>query len=357
MRSLLLTTCPGIEDVALAETERLIFFSHYILKPMGIQGRLILTLNEDPSLAAEKLNKFSRTIHRAVILLALFNIRRDSSGLEDIYHNILKLNSLEDYLNSKVTFAVRCERLGKHEYTSIDIARVAGKALQDSFPITRRPKVNLDFPSIIFRVDVIGTSCFIGVCTTGDRSLHRRGYRIYDHPAALKSTLAAALIFLSEVSSNSLVVDPMCGGGTIPIECAFLNPYLKRIIQGFDISPKHIHGAKLNALAAGVHHKISFQVADAKKLDEIVNCNIDRIICNLPYGIRVGRKSFLKKLYSDFLFSTLKVLSSDGKITLLTTQAKLMKNLLGEIGSLKLKCERIVGHGNLNPHIFLLEKA
>ncbi|MCS7385944.1 MAG: class I SAM-dependent RNA methyltransferase [archaeon GB-1867-005] len=353
MTRLLLTTCPGIEDIALEEVSNLLTISEARIKPLGVQGRLIVECTENGDYASSLLNSKSRLLHRVSILLSTSKISRRTAGLNDIYDCILK-SGIEEYLNPHISFAVRAERLGSHEYTSMDIARIAGKAVKDLFSSgSQSPPVNLDNPAVIVRVDVVGEVCFVSICTTGDQSLHRRGYRVYDHPAALKPTIAYAMSMMSQLFKGCIVVDPMCGGGTIPIECCFINSSCE--IYGMDISPKHVKGAKLNALAAGVHDKVCFKVGDARRINEELNFDIDRIISNLPYGIRTGRRSIIKSLYREFLSSARETLKDNGLITLLSTELRLIKRLANDL-NYTVKGYRRVFHGNLHPFIIMLEK-
>ena len=57
--------------------------------------------------------------------------------------------------------------------------------------------------------------------TSGD-GLHKRGYRVRDVEAPMKETLAAALIQLSFFRPDRIMVDPMCGSGTLAIEAAMI---------------------------------------------------------------------------------------------------------------------------------------
>jgi putative N6-adenine-specific DNA methylase len=57
----------------------------------------------------------------------------------------------------------------------------------------------------------------------GGGARHRRGARVAAGPAPLRETLAAQLVMLSRWDARSeILVDPMAGGGTIPIEAAGL---------------------------------------------------------------------------------------------------------------------------------------
>ena len=56
--------------------------------------------------------------------------------------------------------------------------------------------------------------------TTGI-GLHKRGYRKNSNAAPIKETLAAGIVDLARVHSDSIVCDPFCGSGTFLIEAAF----------------------------------------------------------------------------------------------------------------------------------------
>lgn len=56
--------------------------------------------------------------------------------------------------------------------------------------------------------------------TTGI-GLHKRGYRRNSNAAPIKETLAAGIVDLARVHSDSVVCDPFCGSGTLLIEAAF----------------------------------------------------------------------------------------------------------------------------------------
>lgn len=58
------------------------------------------------------------------------------------------------------------------------------------------------------------------VIDTSGAGLHKRGYRLNANEAPIKETLAAGIIDLARVRSDSLVCDPMCGSGTLVIEAA-----------------------------------------------------------------------------------------------------------------------------------------
>ncbi len=356
MVKILATTSPGIEDLLAIEFNEVFGKNCEHVEVRGNRGRVIAHIKES-SWLWERINTLT-LVHRVGVLLSSQKIRTNIEGLNDIKNAILSSNLIE-YITPKSTFAVRAERVGSsHEYTSIDIARVAGEAiivLTESY-YGSPPKVELDYPEVIVNVDVIENTLYIYVSLTGDISLHRRGYRVYDHPAALKPTLARAMILLSGAQDGETILDPMCGSGTIPIEASFL--FENSINMCMDINIKHLTGAKMNAITAGVLNRIVFINGDSRKIEKYIKDEIDHIITNPPYGIKLGNPRAVKKLYREFLFSALRVLKNHGRLTIITPEYEYI-NYVIEHNNLDFKKieERTVAHGGLYPKIIVYEKV
>jgi len=167
---------------------------------------------------------------------------------------------------------------------------------------------------------------------TSAAGLNKRGYRPIAGKAALKETLAAALVQLSFYAPDRPMLDPLCGTGTICIEAAMIGrniaPGLKRTfaaehwptvdatvfrdarseareairpaleapIHGSDIHGGALSLARRNAEAAGVADDITWKQADFRKLDPAETYGV--LITNPPYGHRVGEGD-VRALYRD----------------------------------------------------------
>jgi putative N6-adenine-specific DNA methylase len=170
----------------------------------------------------------------------------------------------------------------------------------------------------------------VDVCGTG---LHKRGYRVGNIEAPIKETLAAAMVQLSFWKAGRLLVDPLCGSGTIPIEAALyarnIAPGMKRNfvsetwdfippeiwkteraeackgidtdaqvrIFASDIDPKAVAAAKKNAREAGVADCITFRAQPFRALEAEEEGGI--VICNPPYGERMGEKEDAEQIYRE----------------------------------------------------------
>ena len=166
--------------------------------------------------------------------------------------------------------------------------------------------------------------------TSGD-GLHKRGYRAEAGAAPLTETLAAALVLLSFWDRDRLLIDPMCGSGTILIEAAMIGrrmaPGLRRAFAaerwpvvgevhwqtarqaaeaaidrssnlalfGYDIDAEAIRVAKQNAELAGVGADITFE---QKALADLwIDQEYGILISNPPYGRRMAEFQEINALY------------------------------------------------------------
>ncbi|ASJ01964.1 DNA methyltransferase [Thermococcus profundus] len=363
---LLLTTSQGIEDLAAREITSLMEGLGVPFrveeKPLGVEGRLLLEAGEayytdekgrkrELSIATY-LNENSRLLHRVIQEIA----RERFEGIEEEEPETA-LRRIEDfvsglpverYVKTSEPFAVRPFRKGEHRITSLDISRTVGKAIFERLERFGTPKVNLDHPAVIFRAELVGDVFFVGIDTTGDSSLHKRPWRVYDHPAHLKASIANALIELAEPDGGPFM-DPFCGSGTIPIELA-LRGYQGRIIC-LEKYRRHLRGAEMNALVAGVHDRMEFVLGDATRLSEYVE-SVDFAVSNLPYGLKIGRKSMIPGLYRGFFSELAKVLEKRG--VFITTEKRAIEEAIAENG-FEIAHHRLIGHGGLMVHTYVVK--
>ena len=364
-----LATCnPGLEEISIRE----IFELTGRKGETHHKGAVVFEGKEDDLF---KLNYLSRSLHRIILLLKSGTFEK----LDDLYKEIKEID-FSEYIYPTQSFAIRPERVGEHDFTSIDIGRVAGQAVIDSYKESKgvRLKVNLNNPNIIVRVEVRENKFWVGLDTTGEESLHKRWYRKFSSKAPLKSTIAYSMVRIAGLDEKEGMIDPFCGCGTIPIEAylwlsnippnqkrnfdftkfVFINrqnflEFLKSMrverredlkIFGSDISKKEINFAKENAKEAGA--VVNFFIGDACKID----LNYDKIITDLPYGIRTSSKN-LDKIYRCF-FDNLRNFSWK-KVVFIT--AKIRENLI----PLPLESfEKIydVNYGDIKARIYVLSK-
>lgn len=369
------TTSIGVEDVA-AEEVRSLIGSDVKLEV----GRVSFKGGVGDIYV---LNLKARTLHKVYIQL----VKADFKTLDDIYRVARSL----DYtwiIDGDQSFAIRSERIGGHCFTSMDVSRVVGQAVIDSYQEAtgRRLRVDLEQPDVEIYCLVRNYSLLMGVNTTGE-SLHKRGYRVYDHPAALKPTIAAAMLKISGWRPGESLLDPMCGGATIPIEAALMargvmpskfrssfaflklkicdlqefkavrdkllmeeNCSFNPEIYAMDKLQKHLSGGVKNAEEAGVKDAIKFKIGDATKPEEYPNGFFSHIIVNPPYGLRAHPKEGVGRLYEEFL-KALKAKNPGSTLTIITAASKRFRGA-AEKTNITIMERRKIMHGDLPAEIF-----
>lgn len=363
---LLATTTSGLEEVAIQEVKEI----------TGKKARkehrgMIRLKGEEEDIF--RLNYQAKSLHKVLLLL-----KEDKfSDLKDLYKKTKEIDFTR-YIYSTQKFAVRANRIGDHNFTSMDVEREMGQAIIDSYKREKniRLKVDLENPNVIIRSEMRGNHFWIGLNTTGPKSLHKRGYRIPNHPAPLKPSIAYSLARLSGWNSDQKLIDPMCGSGTICIEASlygnkvpnwfrtdyhFWNFFFldrKRFFQlrkeikdevqnkkfninGCDIAKKHINTAE--EINKKTKANVNFFQGDATK----INLDYDTIVTNPPYGMRVGSENKIKQLYKDF-FANLKNYNWK-KLVILTGAPEYVPE-----ENLKRKIDII--YGNLPSSILIFEK-
>ncbi|MEI6437269.1 MAG: class I SAM-dependent RNA methyltransferase [Candidatus Omnitrophota bacterium] len=185
-------------------------------------------------------------------------------------------------------------------------------------------------PEFIVEIAITNNVATLTLDATG-QGLHKRGYRMDKGEAPIRETMAAALVLLSFWDKDRILIDPMCGAGTILIEAAMIGrniaPGLNRsfaaeawaqidkkawddarqaaraailpegdlLIFGSDIDPQRIKDSKANALRAGVSKDITFEQKDIKDL--WIDKQYGVMIANPPYGMHIGSPKELTGIY------------------------------------------------------------
>ena len=113
------------------------------------------------------------------------------------------------------TFRVNCEHTIELEATSVDIAEQAGEYIIDK----TKAKAKMNDPDIIVFVYVNDKTCFVGIDFSGF-DLSKRDYKIYVMASSMNGALAYSFIRAAGFKKDSVLLDPFCGSGIIPIEAA-----------------------------------------------------------------------------------------------------------------------------------------
>ncbi len=256
----------------------------------------------------------------------------------------------------RVRVSAKESRLRHQKRLAATLERAISAALA---PLGLHPTATAD-EGLEFHLRLFQDRCTLSLGTSGEH-LHIRGYHQSKTPAPLRETLAAGLLLASRWQEFDLICDPMCGSGTLLIEAALLArdipPGARRrfafeelpsfqeskwrrlrrealeslarspvTLVGGDLSPEALAAARNNAQAAGVGEDIRFVCGDAcglnfAGLEPGAGKGKALLVCNLPYGKRLGNSSEARELHGRFA-RHLKRGAADWDVVLLTTRPR-----------------------------------
>lgn len=353
--TLLITTVPGLEDLALREALEYLEGGEEVAAALKEgMGRALVSLKDVDSEweLATKLVARSLMAEKVYVVLLERKVRslgeiKSTFGDDTVRRQLFKLITPFQF------FSIEAERIGASGFSSMELAGCVGEALQDIFPAREAPQVSLDDPDIEFRAEVENGIFRLAVNLTFAGSLRNRPYRKYIHPSMLNPIIANAMITLVGVREGSVVLDPMCGSGTILIECKMRYPSARCI--GVDMAPEHVEGAQLNAESAGVEN-IEFRIGDVCRLDEVVHEEVDAIVTNPPYGIREKALGGLERVYKCLFLEAERMLKAGGRLCLISPRRRLIWKLSSLCNRLTPVLERKIFEGGLRTSIYVFEK-
>lgn len=298
----------------------------------GFQGKLYPTTEEYN--AAEKDRQFLNTLTESITCKGRKRGQDPSDAKED---EILK-------------YRVTCERTGKHTFESAEIARTIGGELQDKYLWL----VNLSAYYLEIVCKLIDNELITHLRVTHE-SKHRRNIMCFG-PTTLRATVCYNLLRLAEPNPGDIIIDPMCGGGSIPIEAALV--YSQSFIIGGDNHPKAVVRTKSNIDASASGCKIDLIHWSVSQLP-LKDSYIDIVVTDMPFGRRSGRMTDNRILYKQFLLELGRILKpSTGRSVLLTYDRRSCNMALQTAGDLYRITKMLgVNIGGLQAAVYVLKRT
>ena len=312
---------PGFEDVLLREVQALPGVTDAAPDTGGVEfdGPLELVYHANLRL---------RSAHRVLLRLDEFL----AQNYPTLFDRVRRL-PWELYLGSSPSYrlhvSARTSRLRQHK----NIAKTVRDGVRARLdPLGLRPVLGEE--GLELHVRFHRDRCTLSLDTSGEH-LHRRGYRLLTSEAPLRETLAASVLLASDWAAHDLILDPMCGSGTLLIEAALLAtntaPGLRRsfafeqapffqpskwarlqgearkVIQpsrlrllGNDLDAGVLELARTSAARAGVAASIGFTRQDALTFSPASSARNPLLASNLPYGQRLGTPEATRELLHAF---------------------------------------------------------
>lgn len=283
---------------------------------------------------------WSRTANRILLPLSSFEV----NSKEDLYDAVKKINWF-DHFKPDDTFVVSFS--AKHSDVIINShfgSLVVKDAIVDQMraKFHKRPNIDTHRPNIRVNVYLNAENAQLSIDLSGE-SLHKRGYRAENVTAPIKENLAAAMLLRCgwpEIAKKGgSLIDPMCGSGTLLLEAAMIAadfaPGLLRdyygfigwkqhdtdcwqkllteaenrksvalekmpVIAGFDQSRRTVATAITHVENAGFQNKIHVERRDIQDAEPAESWQPGLLICNPPYGERLGDDEQIAQLYLQF---------------------------------------------------------
>lgn len=326
------TTPKGMESILAAELQSLgITHVTPTLAGVAFDGDL-----ED----AYRACLWSRCANRVLLLLSSFEVKTQ----DDLYYGVKRINWFE-HMPPEGTFAVSfsakdAPAINNTHFGALKVKDAIVDQMRAKF--LKRPSIDTERPNIRVNLYLHGQTAQLSLDLSGE-SLHRRGYRDIAVRAPIKENLAAAMLLSSDwteiAKRQGSLIDPMCGSGTLLIEAAMIaggfapgllrdyfgfigwknhdagcwqrlrkeaeqrkNMGLEKLpaIVGFDQNRHAVNAALEHIANAGLQNKIHVERRDIEDAEPAAAWKPGLIICNPPYGERLGDSQEVSELYKKF---------------------------------------------------------
>ncbi|OUQ90379.1 RNA methyltransferase [Brevibacillus brevis] len=317
---LIATATFGLESVVAEEVKALGY------GPVQVENGKV-TFTADIS-AIPRTNLWLRTADRVRLKIGEFK----ATTFDELFEKTKAL-PWADWITEDGTFPVEGKSVKSTLFSVPDCQAIVKKAVVESLKKTyKREWFDEQGPLYKIEVALLKDVATLTIDTSGP-GLHKRGYRELIGQAPLKETMAAAMIMLSRWKPDRVFMDPFCGSGTIPIEAALIGQNIapgmnrefvsetwpiipktawrearaethdlarydqKLEIIGTDMDDEILKIARYNATEAGVDDLIHFQRMDVR--DVRTKRKYGYLICNPPYGERLGEWKQVAKMYGE----------------------------------------------------------
>ena len=274
---------------------------------------------------------YSRLAFRFYREIASFNCYDKQSLYAGVRDSFDWLNWLHFDKTFNVQVTGRTSSLSHTHFTALEVKNSITDLQKAVW--NKRSNISLDNPDFIIHLHLNNNKAILSLQSSVE-SLHKRGYRPAIGNAPLKENLASGLINMTQWNGKVPLIDFMCGSGTFLIEAVnqflgvpinidqvylfenwldfrkdiYLNEKNKAknkiinyeklpIIIGCEINKKVFEQANVNISLAGLENYIELINNDFLALQ--LSCTPGIIICNPPYGKKLGDENELIYLYEQ----------------------------------------------------------
>ncbi len=225
---------------------------------------------------------------------------------------------------AKPSYRLVAQMIGTHGYRRIDARKSLAQGLAGVFPASWKPAE--ENAAVEIWLTIHGATAVCGL-RLSDRTMRHRAYKVEHQPASLRPTIAAAMVRLAGAGPGDILLDPMCGAGTILAEQIELSKIRKagRIeVWGGDREMSMLRAAASNLHRVGPALLVHW---DARRLP-LPNESVNRIVCNPPFGKQLSTPEEITPLYRSAIREFNRVLRPGGRAVLLVSESDALREAI-----------------------------
>jgi tRNA (guanine6-N2)-methyltransferase len=258
----------------------------------------------------------------------LESIRRWTARDAD-WTTLLRLHhALRPKPKGRPTYRLITQMEGQHGYLRRDARKALAQGLTKVVPDSWKPAE--ENAAVEFWLTIQGSQAVCGL-RLSDRDMRHRTYKLEHRPASLRPTIAAAMVRLAEARPRHVVLDPMCGAGTLLAERLAVAQRVRggcAPVWGGDLDFGAVRAAAVNLRRLGPALLARW---DATRLP-LASGEVDRIISNPPFGKQLSSPEAVGPLYAAMLRDYDRVLRPGGRAVLLTSAIAALRSAARAVG-------------------------
>jgi 23S rRNA G2445 N2-methylase RlmL len=228
----------------------------------------------------------------------------------------------------KPTYRLVAQMKGEHGYRRADAAKALARGLAGKLPASWRPAE--ENASLEVWLNIQGATAVCGV-RLSDRSMRHRTYKLEHRPASLRPTLAAAMVRLAGARPGQVVLDPMCGAGTLLAEQLAAAEKFRGApltVVGGDLDRQAVSAAATNLSRLG---RPGLAQWDARRLP-LAPGSVDRVLCNPPFGKQLSSPEEVGPLYREMVRELDRALRPGGLAVLIVSDGPALRRAARPVG-------------------------
>jgi 23S rRNA G2445 N2-methylase RlmL len=224
----------------------------------------------------------------------------------------------------KPTYRLVAQMTGEHGYRRKDAREALARGLAGKLPASWRHAE--EDAAVEVWLTIHGATAVCGL-RLSDRTMRHRTYKAEHMPASLRPTLAAAMVRLSDVRPGHVVLDPMCGAGTILAE-QLMCRRAGGLVLGGDLERSALRTAAANLRRLGSFHLARWDACRLPLSDQ----SVDRVVSNPPFGKQLSTPEEVVPLYRGVVHECYRVLRPGGRAVLLVSNSAALQEAAGAVG-------------------------